>query len=85
MRGADVGPAVLSAIPFTELFIPSYSTDEARVVGWGYYVYYGGVLTAYAVLLRSALRGLKQLTGGPRLELQIWLCGMELSRRMWRL
>lgn len=66
---------LLAVLPFTEAFIPSYSTDAVRVVGWGYYAYYGTLVALCILLLRDAIRRIKSLTGGARLELQIWLYG----------
>jgi signal transduction histidine kinase len=68
-------PAILAILPFTEYFIPSYSTDAHRVYGWGYYVYNWGLIGLYALLFTAAIRNIKTLRGGPRLELQVWLGG----------
>jgi len=70
-----LGAAAMATVPFMEVFIPSYSTDTNRVHGWGYYLYYAGLLFSYGWILQDALRNLKAVTGVRRLELQIWLCG----------
>ena len=70
-----IGAACLTVIPFTEVFIPSHSSDTQRVRYWGYYAYYLGLLVGYAWILYDALRKIKKLSGARRLELQIWLCG----------
>jgi signal transduction histidine kinase len=66
---------VLAIIPFTEAFIPSHSTSAQRIRGWGYYGYIVGALCAYGALLYQSYRDTKVLTGGRRLELQVWLGG----------
>ena len=43
--------------------------------GWGYYGYDFGILALYVFLLRDALLTIKTVTGGQRLELQVWLGG----------
>ncbi|MES2694546.1 MAG: hypothetical protein V4773_13805, partial [Verrucomicrobiota bacterium] len=70
-----IGPIVLAIVPFTDAFIPSYSTGANKVTGWAQPIYYGGLVVAYAVLLWDSLRSIKGLTGAPRLELQVWLVG----------
>lgn len=70
-----VVPVFLAVLPFTEFFIPSYSTDAHRVYGWGYYVYNWGLIGLYVLLFVDAIRNIKTVTGGPRLELQVWLGG----------
>lgn len=70
-----VAPLVLAVIPLTEAFIPAHSTDSNRVTGWGYSVYYGGLVSAYLILLFQSLRSLRHLSGAARLELQVWLGG----------
>ncbi len=66
---------VIVALPFTEWFIPSHSTPEMRLRGWAYYGYMGMLVGMYAYLLSSAYRISRTLTGGRRLELQLWLGG----------
>ena len=68
-------PVAVAAIPFTEYFIPSHSTDANRVFGWGYYVYMGSEFLFYALLLFTAINSRRTLTGAQRLELQVWLGG----------
>jgi signal transduction histidine kinase len=70
-----VSAALLVTIPFTEFFIPSYSTEENKVYGIGYRLYYAGVIGLYARLLWDSLRNIKSLSGARKLELQVWLCG----------
>ena len=66
---------ILASICFTEYFIPSHSTSAKRVYGWGYYGYILGILGAYGYLLSDAYKDLRRLSGGRRLELQVWLGG----------
>ncbi|WED62983.1 ATP-binding protein [Synoicihabitans lomoniglobus] len=70
--GASLGLAIIC---FTDLFIPSYSTDDKRVYGIGYYVYIGGLISLYLTLCIRAFTRIRSLTGLPRLELQVWLLG----------
>ena len=65
----------LSALPFTDYFVPSHSTAATRLVGWGYYAYIWINLGLYVALLIDTFRATKQLSGGRRLELQVWLVG----------
>ncbi len=67
--------AVIVVLPFTDYFIPPYSTGANRVYGWGYYVYMVVDIGLYALLLVVALRTSRRLKGIPRLELQVWLVG----------
>jgi signal transduction histidine kinase len=62
-------------LPFSELFIPSSSTETQRIRGVGFYVYYAGVVALYAKLLIDSLADVKSSSGAKRLELQVWLCG----------
>lgn len=66
---------VLASVCFTEYFIPSHSTAQVRVRGWGYYGYYWVVLGLYAYLFSDAAQAMKRLVGVRRLELQVWLVG----------
>ncbi len=66
---------VLTIVCFTDLFIPSHSTSAQKLYGPGYYGYIGGVFVMYAYVLQDALRQIRTLTGGKRLELQVWLGG----------
>jgi len=70
-----IGSLILSIVPFTEWFIPSYSTPEHRIYGGGYYAYILGLVAMYSALLWSTFRGLRMVTGVKRLELQVWLGG----------
>lgn len=73
--GWVVTAILLSAVPFTEVFIPSHSTGSNRVFGWGYYAYMGSDFALYLLLLLNTFRSTKRLAGGRRLELQVWLLG----------
>jgi signal transduction histidine kinase len=65
----------LMIVPFTEWFIPGHSKPDQRIYGAGYYTYIAGLLVLYSVLLWSAYRQLKRVSGVKRLELQVWLGG----------
>lgn len=69
-----VVPLTVAVIPFTEVFIPSYSTHTNRVYGWGYYVYMFVNVLLYLLLFREAVR-IKKLVGERQLEAQVWLGG----------
>jgi signal transduction histidine kinase len=66
---------VMALLPFTKYFIPAHSTAEHRVHGWGYYGYILLDLALYAYLLIDSYRTTQRLTGGRRLESQVWLLG----------
>ena len=71
----------LTSICFTDYFIPAYSTEFGRVRGWGYYGYIFTALGLYAYVFIDMLRGIRTVSGGRRLELQLWLgggCSMTL-------
>ncbi len=65
----------LTIIPFTEFFLPSFSSKVNRVKGPGYYVYIIVALSLYGYLFYETLRNIKKLVGGRRLALQVWLGG----------
>ncbi len=65
----------LGVICFTDYFIPSHSTAEDRLRGWGYYLYFYTTFGLYLYLLRDVFRRFKGLTGVRRLEVQVWLGG----------
>jgi len=67
--------AALAGICFTGYFIPFHSTEVQRIRGWGYYVYIAANFCLYSYLLIDMLKSLRTLTGGRRLELQLWLGG----------
>lgn len=69
------GALLYFGLPFTDAFIPDESTSAERIRGWGYYVYYVGVVAMYLWLLVDTLRSLKGLSGMRRQELQVWLGG----------
>lgn len=62
-------------LPFSEVFIPSTSSESERIRGVGFYVYYIGIVALYAKLLGDSYTAAKRATGAKRLELQVWLCG----------
>jgi signal transduction histidine kinase len=66
---------LLAFICYTEYFIPSHSTPSNRVRGWGYYSYILLVIGLYGYVFVDGFRSIKSLTGGKRLELQVWLGG----------
>ncbi len=66
---------LLSLVCFTEFFIPSHSTGEARLYGTGYHLHIGGLLLLYLILARSIYVRMRSLSGVRRLEMQIYLGG----------
>lgn len=62
-------------VPFSEVFIPSHSTHEVRVFGWGYKVYIILGTLLYVALIVDAVSSIRGVAGSKRLELQIWLLG----------
>lgn len=65
----------MTAICFTEYFIPSHSTHANRVRGWGYTSYIVTGIGLYSFLIADAWRTIRGLEGGRRTELQVWLLG----------
>ena len=65
----------LAAIPYTDFFVPPESTSEQRIYGAGYYVYIAGFFFLCGLLLQRSYVRLRQLSGLPKLELQVWLLG----------
>jgi signal transduction histidine kinase len=73
---------VLSAICFTTAFIPEVASGAKRVYPWGYYAYFVGVFALYSLVLFRSFTEIRNLTGGRRLEMQVWVvggCAMTLS------
>lgn len=68
-------PIAVAVIPLTEFYIPSYSTPKHQVFGWGYYLYMVAEVVLYTLLLYTAMRASGAVTGGQKLELQVWLGG----------
>ncbi|MDB6093889.1 MAG: integral rane sensor signal transduction histidine kinase [Verrucomicrobia bacterium] len=69
----------LAIVPLTGFFVPATSTETHRIFGWGYYGYIVTDFLLYAYLFRDAVKSIRTLTGGRRVELQVWLggcCGM---------
>lgn len=66
---------MLAAICFTDFFIPPESTGQRRLYGVGYYGYIVGSLLLYFALAFDTFRKVETLSGGRRLELQVWLWG----------
>jgi signal transduction histidine kinase len=66
---------LLFALPFSELFIPSSSTEAERLRGIGFYAYYAGVVTLYGRLFYDSITAVKKASGVRKMELQVWLCG----------
>ncbi len=67
--------ALLAWLAFTYWFVPAHSTPEARVYGWGYFAYMGGVITMYFILCVQTLLQARATAGVERLELQVLLLG----------
>jgi signal transduction histidine kinase len=65
----------LSVIPFTDSFIPSHSTAEQLMRGWGYYAFDYGIIGLVGIVFWDTLTSLKGVSGVQRLELQVWLVG----------
>lgn len=70
-----IGPLLIAALPFTDYFIPPSSTDAQRQYGWGYHAYFWALPGLYGFLLFDSLGNLRKLSGGRRLEIQVWLLG----------
>ena len=68
-------PLLVSILPFTEWFIPAYSTETQRLRGWAYYGYYVALVGYYGLLTRAAVADLGTVTGARRQELLVWLGG----------
>jgi len=66
---------MLAALCFTEWFIPSHSTPELRLRGWGYFAYMGGVIALYVVLCVQTILQTRATKGVQRMELQVLLLG----------
>lgn len=67
--------AVLVLICVSDWFIPSYSSRAVKVFGPGYFVYIGGVMVLYLVLLGQTMWQARATSGVQRLELQVLLLG----------
>jgi signal transduction histidine kinase len=65
----------LFGVPFTAFFIPHDSSEEERIRGLGFYLYYAILICLYSTLLWDSLQKIKALSGARKLELQVWLCG----------
>lgn len=65
----------MTVVSFSEAFIPAHSTHTQRVFGWGYHAYIAVGLFLYIFLIVDAIRTIRQLTGGKKTELQVWLLG----------
>lgn len=70
-----VATLILTFLPFTDFYIPSYSRADARVIGAGYHLYIVGVILLYVALCAGTLYQIRRLTGIRRVELQVWLVG----------
>ena len=66
---------IFFSIPFSEWFIPSHSSQDERIRGGGYILYYAGIVGLYAKLLYESVRSIRTLSGARKLELQVWLLG----------
>ncbi len=74
--------ALLTLICFSTAFIPSVAPGSGRLHGWGYYAYIVGLFSLYGWVLSHSFRMIRRLTGGRRLEMQVWVyggCAMTLS------
>lgn len=65
----------LAIVPFTEFFIPASSTAARPIYGLGYYGYIAVDLGMYGFLLRDTFKNMQTVSGGQKLELQLWLGG----------
>ncbi len=66
---------LLTITPYTEIFIPSHSTGDRRIFGWGYYGYIIVDMVLYVSLMIDAYRTTRRVTGSRKMELQVWLLG----------
>lgn len=65
----------LVLVPFTEIFIPSWSTPEARARGIGFHIYRVSIVLLYVRLFYDTIKSVRTQSGARKLELQIWLGG----------
>lgn len=66
---------IMTVLPATNWFIPSHSTSENKVYGWGYFLYILLQAGGYVELCRGTILKLKKVAGVARIELQILLIG----------
>lgn len=71
----SVASAILAADCFTDYFIPEVSSRFQRVYGWGYYAYIVGTYLLYGFILYRTFEDSKRLSGGKKVELQVWVFG----------
>ena len=69
-----LGPLLLAILPATDLFM-MVNEEGMRIRGGGYRWYFVGLIGLYLALFQITLKNLRTLTGGRRLELQVWLLG----------
>jgi signal transduction histidine kinase len=67
--------AIMAVDPYTNLFVPTFSTTTNRAYGIGYYGYILGLSLVYVAVLNRTFVNTKILIGARKLELQIWLFG----------
>jgi signal transduction histidine kinase len=67
--------AVLAWLCFTQYFVPSDSTGDRRLYGWGYVVYVSTMAVLVVGLFVQSLWQARSLSGVRKLELQLLLLG----------
>lgn len=67
--------SVLMGLCFSTAFIPSESTAEKPIYGWGYYAYILILGVGYISVVAMAIRAMRRQVGIQRIELQLLLLG----------
>lgn len=65
----------LAIICWTEVFIPSHSTDVHRVYSWGYPAYIVGAFVGYLYVIVITATDMQRVPESRRLEMRIWQLG----------
>ena len=77
-----IGSAVLTAVCYTQSFIPSYSTVVQHVRGWAFYSHAAVSFGLWILIGVECYNEVRRSSGVKRIELQVWLiavCGTAIS------
>ena len=80
--GWCIGSAILTALCYTQSFIPSYSTVVQHVRGWAFYTHAAVSFGLWVLIGGECYNEIRRSTGVKRIELQVWLiavCGTAIS------